>query len=539
MFFIFQLILKIFAALITLIAFRVLVYPYAVQDLTYRIRYWNFRRKNVKVGFPYTRYEFPFGIPFFMFFKKSFNEGRLFQRVMDRNVENQLRLTIRQEGVGMFNFFTIDPENLKTMLSTQFKEFGFGARYKAFFPLLGNGIFTTDDYQVWSHSRAILRPQFTRQQISHLANIDRHCNVLLNIIVEKGTKKGQSIDLQPLFHKFTIDTATEFLFGESLNSLNIEDPDVSNTDDFGQALDECQSWMISRIRAGHFSNLIDSPKFQHATKVCKDLADKYVLKALERYNNNKREKHEKETDENKSKNYVFLDELIKETQDPIQLRDQVLNLLVAGRDTTASLLSWTFYNLALHKDVFYKLRKSVLETYGTDTSTISFESLKRCVYLRYVINETLRLYPIVPGNQRTAKVDTFLPHGGNDPSKGPLDESLPVFIPKGTQVNFSVFVLQRHPKIWGEDANEFIPERWIDKESKHPWDFLPFNGGPRICLGQQFALNEASFVIVRMLQKFKDIEAGFEGAIVSDPLQHTQLTMSVEGGVNLRLIPDC
>lgn len=536
MFVVLQLILKTLAAVIILIAFRILVYPYLVEDLSYRIRYWNFRRKNIKVGFPYTRYEFPFGIPFFIFFKRASKEGRLFQRVIDRNVENERRLTIRQEGVGMFNFFTIDPENLKAIMSTQFKEFGFGARYKAFFPLLGNGIFTTDDYQVWSHSRAMLRPQFTRQQISHLANIDRHCNVLLEIIMQRGTKEGQYVDLQPLFHKFTIDTATEFLFGESLNSLNLEDSDVTNVDDFGKALDECQSWMISRVRAGHFSNFIDSPKFHDAIKICKDLADKYVNKALERYKKRKEAKnHDDET-----KSYIFLDELAKETQNPVQLRDQVLNLLVAGRDTTASLLSWTFYNLALHKDVFYKLRKNVLETYGTDTDSISFESLKRCVYLRHVINETLRLYPIVPGNQRTAKVDTFLPHGGNDPSKGALDESLPVFIPKGTQVNFSVFVLQRHPKFWGEDANKFIPERWIDKEGKHPWDFLPFNGGPRICLGQQFALNEASFVIVRILQKFKDIEAGFEGAIVPDPLQHTQLTMSVEGGVNLRLIPaDC
>lgn len=114
------------------------------------------------------------------------------------------------------------------------------------------------------------------------------------------------------------------------------------------------------------------------------------------------------------------------------------------------------------------------------------------------MNETLRLHSVVPFNSRCAVLDTTLPVGG-----GP-DETAPVFIPKGTEVNFSTHVLHRRHDLWGSDADEFVPERW---EKKRPgWNYAAFNGGPRICIGQQFALTEAGYVIARVLQKFDNIE---------------------------------
>jgi len=77
-------------------------------------------------------------------------------------------------------------------------------------------------------------------------------------------------------------------------------------------------------------------------------------------------------------------------------------------------------------------------------------------------------------------------------------------VPKGTTVDYSTYVMHRRKDLYGEDADEFIPERW---ETRRPgWEFLPFNGGPRICIGQQFALTEASYVTVRLLQRFEKIE---------------------------------
>jgi cytochrome P450 len=93
--------------------------------------------------------------------------------------------------------------------------------------------------------------------------------------------------------------------------------------------------------------------------------------------------------------------------------------------------------------------------------------------------------------------DTVLPLGGGPDGKSPL------FVPKGTLVVYTPYAMHRRKDYYGEDADEFRPERW---EALRPgWEYLPFNGGPRICLGQQYALTEASYVTVRLCQEFKEI----------------------------------
>lgn len=88
----------------------------------------------------------------------------------------------------------------------------------------------------------------------------------------------------------------------------------------------------------------------------------------------------------------------------------------------------------------------------------------------------------------------------------------PLYIKKNQEVNYTVHVMHRRKDIWGKDANEFRPERWEGK--KVGWEFLPFNGGPRICLGQQFALTEAGFVIVRLCQRFAGLESRDQEEVV-------------------------
>jgi cytochrome P450 len=171
--------------------------------------------------------------------------------------------------------------------------------------------------------------------------------------------------------------------------------------------------------------------------------------------------------------YFFLRELVALTQDPVEIRDQLSSILTAGRDTTASLLSFSWLIPAENQDVFDRLRQIVIDDFGTYNRprSITFSSLKACSYLQWCLNETLRLFPTVPINSRRSVKDTTLPRGG-----GP-DGLSPVFVPKDTEVNYSVYAMHRTKAIWGPDAEKFIPERWNGR--KMGFEYLPFNGGPR------------------------------------------------------------
>lgn len=187
--------------------------------------------------------------------------------------------------------------------------------------------------------------------------------------------------------------------------------------------------------------------FNNTNQHIHDYVDRYVDKALLA----RKEKSEIYTNPDK---YIFLYELARETTNKITLRDQVLNILIAGRDTTASTLSWIFMELAKKPDIFHKLREAILNDFGTSCESISFESLKKCDYLRQVLNEGLRLHPVVPVNLRVAVRDTTLPRGG-----GPQGDK-PIFVAKGQKINYAIFWTHRDKEYWGEDAEEFRPERW-------------------------------------------------------------------------------
>ena len=159
-------------------------------------------------------------------------------------------------------------------------------------------------------------------------------------------------------------------------------------------------------------------------------------------------------------------------------------IMCLGRDTTAALLTDVWWNLSHEPQVWQRLQKEVssLENPLSRERPI-FEQLKEMKYLRAVLNESLRLHPAVPSNLRQAVTDTMLPVGGGNDGKSP------VFVPKGTQVAYGVYAMHRRKDLYGEDAENFKPERWLDEGEKKGlrvgWDYLPFNGGPRICLGRK------------------------------------------------------
>lgn len=204
---------------------------------------------------------------------------------------------------------------------------------------------------------------------------------------------------------------------------------------------------------------------------------------IERSLANKKELEQTQHDDGRGR-YVLLYELSAQTSDKIRMRAEVLNMLLAGRDTTASLLSNAWWSISKDPQFWNRLQEEInsLETPLGERRPI-FEELKDMKYLRAVLNESLRLHPVVPANSREAIKDTMLPLGGGKDGKSP------VFVARGTVIPYAVFATHRRQDLFGEDADEFKPERWLDEGGKRGlrvgWEYLPFNGGPRICIGRK------------------------------------------------------
>lgn len=386
---------------------------------------------------------------------------------------------------------TREPENLKVIQAIDAKKWGLGSRRKRdFAPLLGVGIFTTDGAE-WQHSRDMLRPNFVRSQVGDLATFENHIGHLIRAIQPNTT-----VDLSVLFFRLTIDSATEFLFGESTGSLT-----GSTEEGFAAAFTDSQDFIANGMRWGRLSKFVNwsgYKKFEKDNKFVHDFVDYFVEKGLA-----KRSQLLEKAKADNSGRYVFIDEIVRQTTDRKRIRYELLNILLAGRDTTASLLTNVWFILSKRPDIWTKLQADVARLDGAQPT---FEQLKDLKYLKALLNESLRLHPVVPLNAREAKEDTTLPLGG-----GP-DGRAPIFIKKGGLVSWNLYSMHRRKDFYGEDAEEFRPERWLDdpetgKKGLRPgWEYLPFNGGPRICLGQQFALTEASYATVRLCQTFSGIE---------------------------------
>ncbi|CAO2656392.1 Nn.00g051950.m01.CDS01 [Neocucurbitaria sp. VM-36] len=410
--------------------------------------------------------------------------------------------TFYQYVMGAKAHFTIEPKNIQAVLATQFKDFGLGERRNGnFSPLLGRGIFSTDGKE-WEHARALLRPQFARDQVSDLELEENHVQNMMRVIPASKDGWTDITNIQPLFFRLTIDSATEFLFGESVDSQLSSLPDYVSSkapmavseQDFAISFDKAQGTIATASRLGEGYWLVYDKTFKEHCRRCHTFIDHYVELALAK------EKASTQTTSHGKQKYVFLDALVESTRDPIELRSHMISILLAGRDTTASLLSYVFMIFTQHPDIYAKLRAIILEEFGSysNPKNLTFSNLKGCNYLQWILNETLRLYPVVPVDGRRALRDTTLPTGG-----GP-DGTAPVYVRKGQQVDYSVYIMHRRKDLWGPDADEFRPSRWQGRKSG--FEYLPFNGGPRICIGQQFALTEAGYVIVRLVQRFEKIE---------------------------------
>lgn len=207
----------------------------------------------------------------------------------------------------------------------------------------------------------------------------------------------------------------------------------------------------------------------------------------------------------------FLLRLTRLTRDPRMIRDQIISILLAGRDTTAATLTWLFFHLSQRPDVYARLRRVVLDKLGPDR-TPTYADLKDLKPLDAAISETLRMYPAVPFNLRTALTDTTLApsgHGsGGGEKAGAAAANREIAVLEGDIVVYSTLAMQRRADLYedfempagdGEkkdfgDPEVWEPSRWEVGWTPKPWTYVPFNGGPRICVGLGFAKTEMTFV---------------------------------------------
>ncbi|KAF9873872.1 hypothetical protein CkaCkLH20_08606 [Colletotrichum karsti] len=430
---------------------------------------------------PTFRSKYPLGIDTIIDSTSAIREGRAPEYLRSLLLSNGSLTCTYRIGLNT-GVFTADEAVVQAVLTRQFADFEVGdERTVALGPLLGSGIFIQDG-EPWRRSRGMLRPAFTRAQISRLDVDERHVRRMMEEVCEGGDGSGWTgrVDLLPMFYRMTMDFSVEFLFGlGDARSRKLGGPARPTDAEFAEAFDRAMEGAEMRYEFLDLGKYVWPRGFAKACELCHLFVDNCIADAFERL------RSEKASSDSGDAEYDFFRDLAAECSDPLDLRFQLLSILFAGRDTTAALLGWIFFALARDPDCYRKLRGIVIDQFGSyeTPANISFETLKSCKYLQYVVNETLRLYPVVPFNAKRAVRDTTLPRGG-----GP-DGKAKAFVPKGTTINFSVYIMHRRKDIWGQDAEEFKPERWEGKLTG--WEYLPFNGGPRICIGQQLALTRA------------------------------------------------
>lgn len=197
-----------------------------------------------------------------------------------------------------------------------------GPRRAITFPMFGDGIFTQEG-DAWKHSREILKPQLFHRTYEDLQIFKEPVADLLNALPQKGG----IVDLQPLFFRFTLDVTSAFLFGESTHTLR--SPVVAGENTFASAFDTAQKYVVERFRLLDLYWLIGGREFPDACEKVQRFADQIIDRNL------------KPDSSEKSGTHIFLNSVAKECPDRDALRGQIVNILAAGRDTTACLLSWT------------------------------------------------------------------------------------------------------------------------------------------------------------------------------------------------------
>ncbi len=355
-----------------------------------------------------------------------------------------------------------DPKLVKHFLMTNSKNYERRPVVKRFGRLFGQGIFNSRG-GTWKNQRKLARPFFKKSSLGdHIPVIRAHTGDLLQCL-----PTGESVDIQKAFYRLTLRIICEIGFGK--NQLALTD-----VDSFNENFNQAQRTVERNIR-NPLLEFQGNAGFDQNLKVLDEFVD-MILKTRTHGSSNLLDLFEKTHGD--SREYM---------------RDTVLNFIIAGRDTTATLLTWTLFCLALNPKVETRLRKEL-----QSVSRPLTQGGIQCKYLRWVFDEVLRLYPPIPVDTRSAIEDDVLPMGS-------LDRGAPngFSVPKGTFLVYSAWIMGRSPEYWANPL-KFRPERWgVQRVPKDKYAFVPFHAGPQTCMGMNLAYLEASVVLIEILSQFR------------------------------------
>ncbi|KAF0408125.1 cytochrome p450 [Gigaspora margarita] len=354
------------------------------------------------------------------------------------------------------------------------------------YDMFGDGIFVVNGYK-WKFQRRIASQLFLGKNFRNLiyTSITEKSKAVLNIL-KNHADSGKSIDLQDLFYRFTMDTFGDMSFSVDFGCLTHSEKKSQFVISFDYAQDAIFRRFVNPL--WRFTEKF-SETGQQLRKACKYIDD-YI------YNMINNHRSELENKKKKVNNLLTLfinavDDDGKKLNDK-ELRDVILNLILAGRDTTAQALSWMMYSIMTNQSVEELLLQEINTILSVEMPIPSYDDSKLFKYTTATFYETLRLYPIVPVNGKYCFKDNVLPN------------NTPIFA--GEYVEYNLYIMGRDEKIWGEDAKQFNPKRFLDSEDglrPNKFKFASFHAGPRACLGQQFATLEVIILVAMMFKEFK------------------------------------
>jgi len=431
--------------------------------------------------------------------------------------------------------FTNNVENITYVLKTNYENFTkSGPMFKSKFQgLLGDGIFNADGRQWYAHRKTSAHLfKLTEFKTTVLETFNHDLDEVIGCITNHAARQN-AFDMQALMHSFTLESISQIAFGLQLGC-------ITNEVEFARDFDFCTEcindsmlnplWLIDRFLSPRgwryfyclqrlntfaFKIIRERRELIHSSAACdtgdndhsagrSDLLSLYLMSDVLR------------DDHDKSASLQPSDQ---------NLRDVILNMVIAGRDTTAQALSWAFYCLCIHSDVQAKVREEVVSVVGqhgrvpSATTAMSYEMLQQLRYTEAVCLEVLRLHPSVPKEGKCVMKDDVLPDG--------------TAVYKGDLLVFSPWVMGRQTALWGPDALQFRPERFAESYKPNPFVFTAFQAGPRTCLGQNFAILEMKCALARLLAVFEfKLQQSAESVTYSNTL-----TLPIRGGLCVSATP--